>query len=158
MMQLLRWLAFLTALPTLIACATGPTADVAAPAAESPAEWELAQWQSPRFDVLRSRMPVQGRDVTFDMLNSPARTTRAEQRALGEWAEITLTAQRRALDDAATVEPPEVIALGEAARSRHTSNLLGLYNGVLSWGEFNRRTLTIDAEYRNALANLRLVR
>ncbi|MCU0766369.1 MAG: hypothetical protein MUE39_03160 [Gammaproteobacteria bacterium] len=157
-MRFLRWLALLAGLPTLIACATTPPPDAAAPATESPAEWELAQWQSPRFDVLRSRMPVQGRDVTFDMLNSPARVTRAEQAALGEWAEITLTAQRRALDDAAAVEPPEVIALGEAARSRHTSNLLALHNGVLSWGEFNRRTLTIDAEYRNALANLRLVR
>lgn len=124
-----------------------------------PAEdWELQQWQSPQFDLLRSRMPVHGRDVTFEMLNTTARISPAERHALAAWAEIALQAQRRTLDTAWAGEPPEVIALGEAARSRYASNLLELYNGVVTWGEFNRRTLTIAAELENSLAQVRSIR
>jgi hypothetical protein len=44
----------------------------------------MEQWQSPRFDVLRHRMPLYARDVTFAMLNSTARVSAAERDALAE--------------------------------------------------------------------------
>jgi hypothetical protein len=103
-------------------------------------------------------MPVHARDVTFEMLNSPARISRTEQAALAAWAEIILQAQRRTLEEDWAGEPPEILALGEAARSRYTSSLLVLHNGVVSWGEFNRQALVIDAELQHALANARLTR
>lgn len=142
----------------LVGCATARPPVSSADPPESAQEWVARQWQSPQFDVLRHRMPVHARDVTFEMLNSPARISRTEQAALAVWAEITLQAQRRTLDEDWAGEPPEILALGEAARSRYTSSLLVLHNGVVSWGEFNRQALVIDAELQHALANARLTR
>jgi hypothetical protein len=142
----------------LVGCATANPLVVAVDAPESTQAWLQRQWQSPQFDVLRHRMPVHARDVTFEMLNTPTRITRAEQAALAPWAEIVLQAQRRTLDEDWAGERPEILALGEAARNRYTSSLLVLHNGVISWGEFNRQALVIDAELQHALATARLTR
>lgn len=156
----LRVLAALSGLPALllVGCVTARPQVSPVDLPGSAEEWAAQQWQSPQFDALRHRMPVHPRDVTFEMLNSPARISRTEQAALARWAEIIRQAQRRALDQEWAREPPEVVALGEAARSRYTSRLLEVYNGVVSWGEFNRQALVLDAELQHALANARLTR
>jgi len=158
MRRIVPLLTALAGLPALAACVAVVPYTAASAPTEPIQQWEMEQWQSPRFDVLRHRMPLYARDVTFAMLNSTARVSAAERDALAEWAEIQLEAQRRALDAAWVTEPPEMVALGEAARSRYTTNLLEVYNGVVTWGEFNRRTLIISAEFQNALAQVRALR
>jgi hypothetical protein len=142
----------------LMGCATTAPPFAATDRPESTQAWLQRQWQSQQFDGLRHRMPVHARDVTFEMLNTPARISRTEQASLAAWAEIVLQAQRRTLDEDWAGEPPEILALGEAARSRYASNLLRLHNGVVTWGEFNRQALVIDAELQHALATARLTR
>ena len=103
------------------------------------------------LDPLRRKTVISG-DATTEMLSDPSRITGAEKPLVALWVSKTQSCQLRLNNGYRQSAPPLIASHIESFHAAATGLRTPLYNGEMTWGQFNqaRRKLALDFQRTGA--------
>jgi hypothetical protein len=110
-------------------------------------------WSNHDFDSLRAKIPLGEEKPTFSMLKSVEKLNRKD-RPLADLAIKTLEKCRKAYEPVYAMLPPQVRAMLEGIQRRQDSKVAELYNGKITFGDFNVAMNGMSAEVSAAFSGL----
>lgn len=110
-------------------------------------------WSNHDFDSLRTKIPLGEEKPTFSMLKSVEKLNRKE-RPLADLAIKTLEKCRKAYESVYAMLPPQVRGMLEGIHRRQDSKVAELYNGKITFGDFNVAMNGMNAEVSAAFSGL----
>jgi len=114
---------------------------------EAEARSECARlWSDHAFDSLRKRIPLAGEKPTFEMLKNPEKLKKSE-RPMADRAISTVEKCRKAWEPVYALLPPAVSERIHADERLQDAKIAELYNGKISFGEFNVATNTAVSDF-----------
>jgi uncharacterized caspase-like protein len=110
-------------------------------------------WSNHQFDTLRTRIPFGDEKPTFSMLKSIEKLSRKD-RPIADEAIKSLEQCRKAYEPVYAMLPPQIRAMFEGIQRRQDSKITELYNGKITFGDFNVALNGMNAEVSAALSGL----
>jgi uncharacterized caspase-like protein len=110
-------------------------------------------WSNHDFDPLRTRIPLGDEKPTFLMLKN-AEKLRRKEKPLADLAIKTLEQCRKAYEPVYAMLPPQVRGMLEGIQRRQDSKVAELYNGKITFGDFNVAMNGMNAEVSAAFSGL----
>jgi hypothetical protein len=96
----------------------------------------LGGYSAPIFDPLRGKLAPRAQDVSSAMLALKSGPSQEENAALVVWVQLVTTCRENVLAMAGQVDPPERVAILDAAWRREIAKLQALREGRISYGEY----------------------
>ena len=112
-------------------------------------------WSDHAFDSLRKRIPLDGGKPTFAMLKNPERLKKSE-RPMADRAISTLEKCRKAWEPVYALLPPAASQRISADQRLQDAKIAELYNGKISFGEFNVATNTAISDFVKTFSGVSL--
>jgi hypothetical protein len=110
-------------------------------------------WSNHDFDSLRSKISFGEEKPTFSMLKSREKLGRKD-RPLADLAIKTLELCRKAYEPVNAMLPPNIRQMVQGIQRRQDSEVAKLYNGNITFGEFNIALNSMNAELSAASSGL----
>ncbi len=110
-------------------------------------------WSNHDFDSLRTKIPLGDEKPTFSMLKSVEKLNRKD-RPLADLAIKTLEKCRKAYEPVYAMLPPQIRGMLEGIQRRQDSRIAELYNGKITFGDFNVAMNGMNAEVSAAFSGL----
>jgi len=110
-------------------------------------------WSNHDFDSLRTKIPLGEEKPTFSMLKNVEKLNRKD-RPLADLAIKTLEKCRKAYEPVYAMLPPQVRGMLEGIQRRQDSKVAELYNGKITFGDFNVAMNGMNAEVSAAFSGL----
>jgi len=113
------------------------------------------EWAKADYDVIRNKLAIEEKDVTFSMLSNQSKPTKSEAQAISKWADFHLKESRKSIDFIRKSGYTEdYITIFEVGFNVQLGILLELYNGQISYGEALSRTKQSTIQRKSDLAHL----
>ena len=110
-------------------------------------------WANHAFDSLRTRLPLGEDKPTFAMLKSTERL-KAKEKPLADLAISTFEQCRKAFELVNAMLPPQIQDLIGGIQRRQDSKVAELYNGKITFGDFNVAMNDMSAELSAAFSGV----